>query len=122
MPIYAYECSECEHSRDVLQKLSDKHLVVCPECGKKSFTRKLTAAGFVLKGSGWYVTDFRDGQKKEDNSKDKKLEDNLKNKDMKNINPQPSAKPKTDGSPTNASSASSETKKKVRSKPQTKSV
>ncbi len=72
MPIYAYECSECGHAKDVLQKLSDKHLVVCPECGENSFSRQLTAAGFVLKGSGWYVTDFRDGQK--NNSKDEKSE------------------------------------------------
>ena len=70
MPIYAYECSDCGNSKDILQKLSDKHLEICPECGKKNFARKLTAAGFVLKGSGWYATDFRDGQKKE--SKDNK--------------------------------------------------
>ncbi len=78
MPIYAYECCDCGHSRDILQKLSDKHIEVCPECGEKGFVRKLTAAGFVLKGSGWYATDFRDGQKKQ--SKDKKADKNAANK------------------------------------------
>lgn len=84
MPIYAYECSDCGHARDVLQKLSDKHLEICPECGKKSFARKLTAAGFVLKGSGWYATDFRDGQKKA--PKDKNPDKNVvtKNKSKSN--------------------------------------
>ena len=82
MPIYAYECSNCGYTKDVLQKLSDKHLEICPECGKNSFARKLTAAGFVLKGSGWYATDFRDGQKKEPKDKipDKNLPTTNKNK------------------------------------------
>ena len=66
MPIYAYRCNLCNFSKDILQKLSDKHLVICPECGESSFARQLTAAGFVLKGSGWYVTDFKNGQKKEE--------------------------------------------------------
>jgi putative FmdB family regulatory protein len=59
MPIYAYRCADCGHSRDVLQKLSDAPLTVCPACGAESFTKQVTAAGFQLKGSGWYVTDFR---------------------------------------------------------------
>jgi putative FmdB family regulatory protein len=61
MPIYAYRCSACGHAKDVLQKLSDPVLTVCPACGQASFSKQLTAAGFQLKGSGWYVTDFRDG-------------------------------------------------------------
>lgn len=60
MPIYAYRCEDCGHSKDVLQKLSDPPLVDCPACGKPSFRKQLTAAGFQLKGSGWYVTDFKD--------------------------------------------------------------
>jgi putative FmdB family regulatory protein len=60
MPIYAYRCGDCGHSRDVLQKLSDPLLTVCPVCGAQAFTKQVTAAGFQLKGSGWYVTDFRD--------------------------------------------------------------
>ena len=60
MPIYAYRCGACGHSRDVLQKLSDPVLTTCPACGAESFSKQVTAAGFQLKGSGWYVTDFRD--------------------------------------------------------------
>ncbi|MBK6869349.1 MAG: zinc ribbon domain-containing protein [Burkholderiales bacterium] len=66
MPIYAYKCASCGFAKDVLQKLSDAPLTVCPSCGQAAFTKQLTAAGFQLKGSGWYVTDFRDGGKKGD--------------------------------------------------------
>ena len=59
MPIYAYRCDACGHAKDVLQKMSDPLLTVCPECGAGSFKKQVTAAGFQLKGSGWYVTDFR---------------------------------------------------------------
>ena len=62
MPIYAYRCDECGFAKDVLQKMSDEPLTVCLECGKPSFKKQVTAAGFQLKGSGWYVTDFRDGK------------------------------------------------------------
>ncbi len=62
MPIYAYRCEECGFAKDVLQKMSDDPLTVCLECGKPSFKKQVTAAGFQLKGSGWYVTDFRDGK------------------------------------------------------------
>ncbi|WP_225783880.1 FmdB family zinc ribbon protein [Xenophilus sp. Marseille-Q4582] len=61
MPIYAYKCSACGHAKDVLQKISDAPLTVCPACGAEQFSKQVTAAGFQLKGSGWYVTDFRDG-------------------------------------------------------------
>ena len=61
MPIYAYRCASCGHAKDVLQKMSDPLLTDCPACGAASFVKQLTAAGFQLKGSGWYVTDFRDG-------------------------------------------------------------
>jgi putative FmdB family regulatory protein len=61
MPIYAYKCASCGHAKDVLQKISDAPLTVCPACGAESFAKQLTAAGFQLKGSGWYVTDFRGG-------------------------------------------------------------
>ena len=59
MPIYAYRCTACGHAQDVLQKISDPVLTVCPACGAASYAKQLTAAGFQLKGSGWYVTDFR---------------------------------------------------------------
>jgi len=62
MPIYAYRCDACGHGRDVLQKMSDAPLTDCPSCGAAgTFKKQLTAAGFQLKGSGWYVTDFRGG-------------------------------------------------------------
>ncbi len=61
MPIYAYKCESCGHAKDVLQKMSDPPLSECPACGKPAFAKQLTAAGFQLKGSGWYATDFRGG-------------------------------------------------------------
>ncbi|MAZ08188.1 MULTISPECIES: FmdB family zinc ribbon protein [unclassified Limnobacter] len=61
MPIYAYRCEACGFEKDVLQKLSDAPLTQCPSCGQASFAKQVTAAGFQLKGSGWYVTDFRGG-------------------------------------------------------------
>lgn len=64
MPIYAYQCSACGFTKDVLQKFSDAPLTVCPSCGQSSFGKQLTAPAFQLKGTGWYVTDFRDNGKK----------------------------------------------------------
>ena len=61
MPIYAYKCESCGHAKDVLQKISDAPLTDCPACGKATFSKQLTAAGFQLKGSGWYATDFKGG-------------------------------------------------------------
>jgi putative FmdB family regulatory protein len=69
MPIYAYRCAACGHAKDVLQKLSDAPLTDCPACGAPRFEKQVTAAGFQLKGSGWYVTDFRDGQSKKGEAK-----------------------------------------------------
>jgi putative FmdB family regulatory protein len=61
MPIYAYKCASCGHAKDVLRRMSDDPLTVCPACGASTFEKQVTAAGFQLKGSGWYVTDFRGG-------------------------------------------------------------
>jgi len=101
MPIYAYRCEECGFAKDVLQKLSDPVLTDCPECGKSTFKKQLTAAGFQLKGSGWYVTDFRGGNKPpatgtsatpiETKSGDAKPADST--------SAAPVAKPSTDGTP-----------------------
>ena len=63
MPIYAYRCATCGHAKDVLQKMSDPVLTECPACGASTFAKQVTAAGFQLKGSGWYVTDFKGGAK-----------------------------------------------------------
>ncbi len=61
MPIYDYRCTSCGFEKEYLQKISDPVMTDCPQCGKSSFVKKLTAAGFQLKGSGWYATDFRNG-------------------------------------------------------------
>jgi len=61
MPIYAYKCESCGHRQDVLQKVSDPALSSCPACGAATFVKQVTAAGFQLKGSGWYATDFKGG-------------------------------------------------------------
>jgi putative FmdB family regulatory protein len=71
MPIYAYKCGACGFAKDVLQKMSDAPLSDCPSCGASAFSKQLTAAGFQLKGSGWYVTDFRDGGGKKGGDGDK---------------------------------------------------
>jgi putative FmdB family regulatory protein len=64
MPIYAYKCSDCGHAQDVMQKMSDAPLTECPACGKPAFAKQLSAAGFQLKGNGYYVTDFKNGSAK----------------------------------------------------------
>ena len=69
MPIYAYKCESCGHRQDVLQKISDPPLDTCGACGARSFVKQVTAAGFQLKGSGWYVTDFRNGGQAADGKK-----------------------------------------------------
>ncbi len=75
MPIYAYKCAECGHQMDVIRKVSDPPLTDCPSCGKPALVKQVTAAGFQLKGAGWYVTDFRDqgsGKKKDTAKADEK--------------------------------------------------
>jgi len=64
MPIYEYRCAECGHQEEHLQKVSERPLSKCPACGKKAYKKQLTAAGFQLKGSGWYATDFKSTSKK----------------------------------------------------------
>jgi len=61
MPIYDYRCTACGYENEVLQKMSDAPLTECPQCKQSTLVKKVTAAGFQLKGSGWYVTDFRGG-------------------------------------------------------------
>ena len=83
MPFYDYICAECGHEFDVLQKISDQPLSVCPQCNKPALSKKVTAPAFRLKGGGWYETDFKTGDKKNivhddrpkaDKSSDKKTE------------------------------------------------
>lgn len=68
MPIYEYQCSACQHRLEKLQKISDEPLQECPNCKQSTLEKLISAAGFQLKGSGWYVTDFRDKDKKPANS------------------------------------------------------
>lgn len=76
MPIYAYRCETCGFAKDVLQKVSDAPLTDCPSCGKSGFKKQLTAAGFQLKGTGWYVTDFRNNGSSASSSKPAAAESN----------------------------------------------
>ncbi len=64
MPIYEYQCQNCDEELEVLQKISDAPLQVCPACGKTALRKKVSAAAFRLKGGGWYETDFKSGNKK----------------------------------------------------------
>ena len=68
MPIYTYKCATCGHADDVMQKMSDAVLTTCPQCGAQAYGKQLTAPGFALKGSGWYVTDFKGGTNNKDGS------------------------------------------------------
>ena len=75
MPIYEYQCDDCNHVLDALQKFNDKPLVDCPECGKKSLRRLISAPNFRLKGEGWYETDFKkENRKNVADQKDEKPE------------------------------------------------
>lgn len=75
MPIYEYHCSSCGVKKDILQKIGDAPLTVCTACGKPTFSKQISAAGFQLKGSGWYVTDFKNsGSKNADSKPDAKPE------------------------------------------------
>lgn len=64
MPIYEYICTACGHEEEFIQKATDKSLTKCPKCGKQKFTKQLSTTAFQLKGEGWYVTDFKDKNKK----------------------------------------------------------
>jgi len=84
MPIYEYKCKSCEHKFDKLQKISDDPLVDCPDCGKPELIKLISAAGFRLKGTGWYETDFKNSSKKapdrNKSSTEKKSESSSTNK------------------------------------------
>ncbi len=83
MPIYEYRCEACGHELEVMQKMSEPPLTDCPACGKATLSKMISAAGFQLKGSGWYVTDFRDSkkQKKDETGAGKKPEAGSQNKE-----------------------------------------
>jgi putative FmdB family regulatory protein len=74
MPIYEYRCDACGHEKEVLQRMSDKPLTKCPKCGKRRFHKLVSAAGFQLKGTGWYATDFKNSGTKKPAAKTDKSE------------------------------------------------
>ncbi|HYF16917.1 MAG TPA: FmdB family zinc ribbon protein [Ramlibacter sp.] len=96
MPIYAYKCASCGHAKDVLQKISDAPLTTCPQCGAQAFSKQITAAGFQLKGSGWYVTDFRGGSSKTADKPADKAADKAAEPGKTESKPADTAAPKSD--------------------------
>ena len=103
MPIYGYVCRNCEHTLDVLQKISDDPLVDCPECGEPQLKRQLSAPRFRLKGSGWYETDFKkDNQRNLHGEKDAAKKDTPKKDDK----PAADSSPKADKKPAASSKPS----------------
>jgi putative FmdB family regulatory protein len=91
MPIYEYRCESCGHQQEFLQKVSDPPLTTCPKCGKPAFSKMVTAAGFQLKGSGWYATDFKNSGSKAA----AKPGDGGKKADSKPAGTKPDSKPAT---------------------------
>ena len=92
MPIYEYRCNACGHQEEHLQKVSEAPLTVCPACGKPEYRKQLSAAGFQLKGTGWYATDFKGGGKK---SADKKGDTKTEAKPDSKTESKPESKPDT---------------------------
>jgi putative FmdB family regulatory protein len=92
VPIYEYRCDACGHQEDHLQKISEPQLTVCPACGKPTYKKQLSAAGFQLKGSGWYATDFKTTGKK---PADKKADSNSEAKTESKTESKPESKPET---------------------------
>ena len=104
MPIYEYRCLECNHQDEHLQKISEPALTVCPSCGKPTYKKLLSAAGFQLKGSGWYATDFRNKGSKPADSKESKKP--AESKDTK-TDAKPDSGTKSDSKPESKSASSS---------------
>ena len=97
MPIYEYQCAACGHQFETLQKISDKPFSECPDCGKDALTKLISASAFRLKGSGWYETDFKTGNKKNVAQSDKKSKPDAK-KDTATKSGDTSTKKKTSSS------------------------
>ncbi len=129
MPIYAYKCAECSHELEVIRKVSDPPLTECPNCGKPALVKQVTAAGFHLKGGGWYVTDFRDqgaGKKKESAKPDEKAPTDQASESKSDPKSDPKSDTKTDTKTESADSkgagksdAKTESKSEPASKPAT---
>src|SRR5258708_29226317 len=94
MPIYEYRCASCGHQQEFLQKVSAAPLTICTQCGKTAFSKMVTAAGFQLKGSGWYATDFKNSGAK---PAAKPAASPAKSGEASTPEPKPAAEPKGNG-------------------------
>lgn len=112
MPIYAYRCEACGFAKDALQKISDAPLTDCPACGKSTFKKQITAAGFRLKGTGWYATDFRGGQSVPAEASNS-ASASAKSNESKSASDDGSTGASSASSPASAASAASDTKPKT---------
>jgi putative FmdB family regulatory protein len=125
MPIYAYKCAECSHELDVIRKVSDPPLTECPNCGKPALVKQITAAGFHLKGAGWYVTDFRDagsGKKKDAGKPDEKAKTDQVADSNAEAKADTKADTKADGAADSKGAAKTEAKTESKSEPASKSL
>ena len=110
MPIYEYQCRECEHKMEALRNISDEPLLDCPACGKPALNKLVSAASFRLKGSGWYETDFKTGNKKQLAESESASPSSSEKKASPEVKPS-KTEAKTEGSKNAAKSSSNETKK-----------
>ena len=115
MPIYEYRCSSCGFQKEYLRKLSDPVLTDCPECGKKTFSKMLSAAGFQLKGSGWYATDLKNSGAKPAAKPDAKSTTASGAKDKSDAKPDAKSDTKSDTKPDTKPGAKPESKSESKS-------
>ena len=115
MPIYEYRCSSCGFQKEYLRKLSDPVLTDCPECGKQTFSKMLSAAGFQLKGSGWYATDFKNSGAKPAAKPDAKSTTASGAKDKSDVKPDAKSDTKSDSKPDTKPGAKPESKSESKS-------
>jgi len=115
MPIYEYRCSSCGFQKEYLRKLSDPVLTDCPECGKQTFSKMLSAAGFQLKGSGWYATDFKNSGSKPAAKPDAKSTTASGAKDKSDAKPDAKSDTKSDTKPDTKPGAKPESKSESKS-------
>jgi len=107
MPIYEYRCAKCGQEHEALQKITEAPLKVCPACGEEALSKLVSAAGFQLKGSGWYVTDFRNPSKPSPSKKDAKVDGNSPTGESKPDAGAPTDTKSTEAKPAESKSAES---------------
>jgi putative FmdB family regulatory protein len=114
MPIYEYQCAECGFQKEVIQKISDEPLTICPQCGKPAMKKMVSAAAFRLKGGGWYETDFKSGDRKNvhDSGDAKKTEGKTETKNDAKPAPKETSKAVTPSSGATTTTAKKNTGKK----------